>query len=228
MQVTERSAAAKTQGVAHARPSVEHWLRWSGLVPLPAFLALHLGRELALAGAGDVSDVLRRAPTAFGILTAALLVWLPLAVHVVLGAWLLGSRQSARQSLASDVPTSARVASRACSVVALLFIAYHARQYPLAVLLDEADASDAGFRLIGELSGTSWGVPLRGGAYLLGLAATVAHSGLAIHRALLARGLLGDLAKRQASARLCTLAATLLFFVGAAAVIRVASGALLR
>ena len=44
-----------TQQVAHARPAVERWLVLSGLVPLPAFLALHLARELSLAFATDVS-----------------------------------------------------------------------------------------------------------------------------------------------------------------------------
>jgi succinate dehydrogenase / fumarate reductase, cytochrome b subunit len=226
MQVTE-SAAAKTTGVAHDRSSVERWLRWSGLVPLPAFLALHLGRELSLALASDVSEVVRRGPGVFAVLSSALLVWLPLALHCALGVWVLTSGKP-RAVLSSDVETTVRIASRACSVVALLFIVYHARQYPLAALLGEADSRDAGFRLIGELSGTTWNVPARGGVYLFGLAASAAHAGLGVHRGLLAQGLLSSATKRRASARLCTVGAILLFTVGAAAVIRVASGVLLR
>lgn len=226
MQVTE-SAAAKTTGVAHERPSVERWLRWSGLVPLPAFLILHLGRELSLALTSDASEVVRHSPSAFGLLTSALLVWLPLTSHAALGLWTLTSGRAGLPR-SSDVPASARVASRTCAIVALLFVAYHARHYPLAALLGEADPRDAGFRLLGELSSTSFSIPVRGGVYLFGLAASVAHAGLAVHRGLLAEGLLGTAGKRRASARLCALGASSLFLVGAAAVIRVASGALLR
>jgi cytochrome c biogenesis protein CcdA len=82
--------------------------------------------------------------------------------------------------------------------------------------------------LVARLSATSWGVPLRGGAYLLGLAATVAHAGLAVHRALLREGFLRDARWRRRSAQLCAASAALLFTLGAAAVIRVASGTLLN
>lgn len=226
MHVTE-SAAAKTTGVAHERPSVERWLRWSGLVPLPAFLALHLARELSLALVTDTSEVVRRGPGAFALLTSALLVWLPLSLHAALGLWSATSGK-ARAALVHDVPAEARMASRICSVVALLFVVYHARQYPVATLLGEIDARDAGFRVLGELASTSFGVPVRGGAYLFGLAATVAHAGLSVHRGLLAEGLLGTAHKRRTSARLCASGAILLYLLGAAAVIRVASGSLLR
>lgn len=228
MQVTESSAAAKTEGVAHTRPSVERWLCWSGLLPLPAFLLLHLGRELSLATAKDVADVVRGTPSAFSVATSALLVWLPLTVHAALGVWSLTSRHPAPAPVEHEVGPPARLVSRLCSAVALLFVLYHARHYPLATLLGEADARDAGFRLIGELSGTRWGVPLRGAAYLLGLGATVSHAGLGVHRALLRLGILDGEGRRKASARLCTVVAVLLFCVGVAAVIRVASGVLLR
>jgi succinate dehydrogenase/fumarate reductase cytochrome b subunit len=225
--VTEPSAAAKTEGVAHTRPSVERWLCWSGLLPLPAFLLLHLGRELSLSMATDVEALVRSAPSAFSLVTAAVLVWLPLSVHAALGLWCLTSSRSALP-LEREVRAPARAVSRLCSIVALLFVLFHARQYPLATLLGEADARDAGFRLVAELAGTRWGVPLRGAAYVLGLAATVAHAGLGVHRALLGLGILDGESRRQASARLCTLASVLLFCVGVAAVIRVASGVLLR
>ena len=213
--------------MAHARSAVERWLRWSGLVPLPAFLLLHLARELALSAPDDVSQVVRQPPSTFGLLSSALLVWLPLALHCALALWQLSSSQRALPR-PTDVAKTARVASRVCAVFALLFLVYHARQYPLAVLLREADASDAGFRLLAELSGTSFGMPLRAGAYLFGLAATVAHAGLALHRALLAEGWLDQGPRRAISARWCATGAVLLFLAGAAAVIRVASGVLLR
>jgi succinate dehydrogenase/fumarate reductase cytochrome b subunit len=227
MQVTEPNAAAKTEGVAHARPSVERWLCWTGLLPLPAFLVLHLGRELSLSTATDITELVRSAPGAFSVVTSALLVWLPLTMHAALGVWSLTSKGSTL-GREREVQAPARLVSRCCGVVALLFVLFHARHYPLAVLLGEADARDAGFRLVAELSGTRWGVPLQGAAYVLGLAATVAHAGLGVHRALLGLGILDGEGRRQASARLCTVVAVLLFCVGMGAVIRVANGVVLR
>jgi succinate dehydrogenase/fumarate reductase cytochrome b subunit len=229
MQVTEEGAASRNTQLAHERPAVERWLSWSGLVPLPAFLLLHLTRELQLAFHDDVSDVLRPAPSMFGQVTSWLLVWLPLLVHGALGVFfLLGGRRLSPPSTGADVPALPRLVSRIGGALALLFVAYHTRSYSIAVWLGEADARDAGFRLLAELSSTRFGVPLLGGAYLLGLLATVTHAGLAVHRTLLVEGLLATAARRQASARACAGIAALLFGVGAAAVIRVASGVLLR
>jgi len=225
--VTEDGAASNTPQLAHERPAVERWLSWSGLVPLPAFLLLHLCRELQLAFASDVSDVLRTAPGALTRVSSWLLVWLPLSVHGALGVYLVvsGRRLAA---LPADVPRLARLVSRWTSVVALLFVVYHARSYALPVWLAEADPRDAGFRLLAELSSTWFGVPVLGGVYLLGLLATVTHAALALHRALLTEGLLATAARRQASARTCAAFGVVLFAFGAAAVIRVASGLLLR
>jgi hypothetical protein len=81
---------------------------------------------------------------------------------------------------------------------------------------------------LAELASFRFGVPLAGGAYLLGLLATATHAGLGIHRALLTQGVLKTEAQRRASARACAAFGSLAFLVGAAAVIRVASGVLLR
>jgi succinate dehydrogenase/fumarate reductase cytochrome b subunit len=196
-------------------------------VPLPAFLFLHLARELSWAFQNDVSDVLRPTPSALSQVTSWLLVWLPLFVHGALGVFFLvsGRRSTA---LSPDVPPLSRLVSRVSGAVALVFVAYHARTYAVSVWLAEADARDAGFRLLADLSSTKLGVPVLGGAYLLGLLATVTHAGLGVHRALAAEGLLATPARRQASARVCAGFGAVLFGVGAAAVIRVATGVLLR
>jgi succinate dehydrogenase hydrophobic anchor subunit len=213
--------------VAQGRPAVERWLRWSGLVPLPAFLLVHLGSELFHAFPSDVSDVVRRAPSLFTTLACALLVWVPLLLHVALAGWMLAKRRSL--TLPSEVmPRLPQLLARASALVAGAFVLYHAKSYALAVWLGEADARDAGFRLVAELSSTHLGVPLSGGAYLLGLLSTSTHAGIGVHRALLAEGYLQSAERRLLSARACTAFAVVCFCVGAAAVIRVASGVLLR
>ena len=226
MEGSEQPAASGAEQLAHARPAVERWLAWSGLVPLPAFLMLHLTRELSLAFATDVTEVLRPTPSLFVIFTSVLLVWLPLGVHVTLGSVRLLSR--AVPLLPGDVPAMARWVSRASAAVALAFLILHARSFSLAVWLGEAAPEDSGFRLVAELSSSHWGLPLLGAAYLLGLLATVAHASLGVHRGLLRVGLLSNASKRRASARWCAAFGSLAFCLGAAAVIRVASGVLLR
>ena len=226
MPGTEHSAGATAEQLAHARPAVERWLTWSGLIPLPVFLLLHLARELGLAFATDVSEVLRPAPSLLSTLTAWLLVWAPLVVHVGLASFFVLSGRKA-SPLPSDVPSLPRLLSRATSALTLLFLAYHARTYAFSVWLGDADARDAGFRLIAELSTTRFGVPLAAAAYLLGLLATVTHAGLGMHRGLMAEGFLTDPARRRASGRACALFGAACFCLGAAAVIRVASGLIL-
>ena len=226
MPGTEHSAGATAEQLAHARPAVERWLTWSGLIPLPVFLLLHLARELGLAFATDVHEVLRPAPGLLSTLTAWLLVWAPLVVHVGLaGFFVLSARKAS--ALPGDVARLPRLLSRLTSALTLLFLAYHARAYGLSVWLGDADARDAGFRLLAELSSTRFGVPFAAAAYLLGLLATVTHAGLGMHRGLLAEGFLTDPARRRASGRACAVFGAACFCLGAAAVIRVASGLIL-
>jgi hypothetical protein len=226
MPGTEHSAGATAEQLAHARPAVERWLTWSGLIPLPAFLLLHLAHELGLAFATDVSEVVRPAPSLFSMLTSWALVWAPLAVHVGLASFFVLSGRKI-STLPGDVARLPRTLSRVTSALALLFLAYHAQTFPLSVWRGDADAQDAGFRLIAELSSTRFGVPLAAAAYLLGLLATVTHAGLGMHRGLLAEGFLTDPARRRSSGRACTLFGAACFCLGAAAVIRVASGLIL-
>lgn len=227
MQGRESNAPSNAEQVAHRRTAVERGLVWTGLVPLPIFLALHVVHELGLAFASDVAEVARRAPGVLTLISSALLVWLPLSLHAGLGAWVVASGRKLTAPL-DDVPPLARALSRGSALAALAFLAHHAATFPLATLRGHAAPEDAGFRLIALLSSTTGGVPLAGSLYLLGLLATCTHAGLAVHRGLLSEGLLATAERRRRSARLCATFAVLSFALGAAAVIRVATGVLLR
>lgn len=224
--MTDDSAASEAEPLTHTRAAVERWLAWSGLLPLPLLLLLHLAHELRLAFATDVSEVLRPAAGVLARLAALLLIGSPLLLHVGLGSWLLLDRRG-RSQVVGDVDRLPRFVSRVAAVASLVFIIYHVRTFSLAVWLGEADPRDAGFRLVAELSSTIHGIPLVGAAYLLGLLATATHCGLSVHRAVLVQGWLPTQAKRRRSARCCAAFSALLFCLGAAAVIRVAGGALL-
>lgn len=226
MQGTEQSASAQAETLPRARPAVERWLTWSGLIPLPVFLLLHLSTELYRSFAADVSDWERAAPGGFQVVTVALLVWAPLCVHVGLGSWLLLMGRA--QPRETDVARMPRVFSRVCALLALVFLLQHTRELVGAVWLGESDARDLGFVLLASLSSTRWGLPLHATVYLLGLLATLAHAALGTHRGLLGEGLLPSAASRRRSANCCATLAVLLFGVGAFAVIRVASGSFLH
>jgi hypothetical protein len=222
IEKTEGRAASSSEGVAHVRSAVERWRTWTGLVPLPVFLVLHLAHELSRAFATDVTELLRPAPSTFAQVTSVLLVWVPLGLHVAL------SIRAPSPPRAVDVPKPARLLSRVSGWLSLPFLVYHGRGYALAVWQEEAAAEDAGFRLLAELSSATAGVPLAAGLYLLGLLVTTSHAGLGVHRGLLTLGLLETQRKRRLSARACAASAALSFVLGATAVIRVASGTLLR
>jgi hypothetical protein len=227
MQVTETSAASNAEQLAHGRTAVERWLTWTGLLPLPVFMLLHLGRELSLAFADDVSDVLRPPPTMFSRLTGLLLVWLPLGIHALLAGWLLLARRTLTP-LSQDVPPMARLTSRVTSWLALAFVVHHGQTFAIEVWRGRAAGEDAGFRLLSLLASSSHGVPLSSAAYLVGLGCSVTHAALGVHRGLLAEGWLATVERRQRSARLCAAIGALLFAIGSLAVIRVASGVFLR
>lgn len=220
-------APSIAEDVAHVRPAVERWLTWSGLIPLPAFLVLHLLRELSLSFVSNVTDVERAAPSWFAQTSALLLVWLPLAVHVGLAIF-RRVRRRPPPPVRVDVAALPQQVSRASSWLSLLFVLHHGGGFALPAWRGDVSATDAGFRLLAELSSTTGGVPLGGATYLLGLAVTAAHAGLGVHRGLLLEGLLSSTERRRRSARACAVVAAASFCVGAAAVIRVASGVLLR
>ncbi len=227
MQVTDETQASTTEPVTRPRPAVERWLALSGALPLPVFLALHLGREAVLAGASDVAELVRPAPSVLSTITMVCLVWLPLLLHAALGLWFLVTGRKLTL-LTFDPPAFLRDLSRLASVPALGFVLYHAQEYAVPAWFGQVDPRDAGFRLVAALSSTRSGFPVLAGGYLLGLLATLVHAGIGVHRALLAEGVLHTSARRHGSARFCAAAALVLFSIGASAVIRAAGGSLLK
>jgi succinate dehydrogenase/fumarate reductase cytochrome b subunit len=191
-------------------------------------LTVHLLVELRHAFASDVQELQRHSPGWLELLAGAALVWLPIALHLGLGGWLLLSGRSLAPRPDASLARLPRLLSRATAALAALFLLWHARTYALAVWLSEADARDAGFRLLAELSSTRFGMPLAGAAYVAGLLATCTHAAIGIHAALLRLGRLTSEARRSRSARACAAFGVVTFCLGAAAVIRVASGVLLR
>jgi succinate dehydrogenase / fumarate reductase cytochrome b subunit len=142
-----------------------------GIVPLTAFLTLHLAFNAALALASDSfrSFAEKLAGSPFWLVLEVTLVWVPLVVHVLYVVRF--AQPPAIQTSATGI-----LLRRLSGVGTLLFLAYHLLQFRVPLALGQLEAADISQTLYTELSSTtSSGAPLVAGLYLLGLAATAVH-----------------------------------------------------
>jgi succinate dehydrogenase / fumarate reductase cytochrome b subunit len=195
----------------------------SGVLPLGLFLTAHLGVCGAALFGRDVfvGTVTRVDQAPLLHVLEVLFIYLPLAVHGGLGAWMVVTRQALPSR-----PYSRALgrALRASGIVALAFIAWHA--WALRVRGSGSGAAEYYSRLAETLSSTWWtasaspewrGVPFVALAYLVGVAATVFH---------FAVGLWGfGVSWRGARAGLaCAALGTVLVLLGANTVVCFATG----
>jgi succinate dehydrogenase/fumarate reductase cytochrome b subunit (b558 family) len=157
----------------------------SGVVPLGAFLVLHVVTNArALRGEFAFEQAVRAQARIPGLpVVEALVVFAPLLVHAAMGAWLVATRRPLGEG-ASPYPRALAVAMRATGVVAIVFLALHLpdlrfRAEMVASLASPASARPDGGVLLtllaAELSSTWHGIPLRAVAYLAGSACVVFH-----------------------------------------------------
>ncbi len=180
MRSTRVTEAAAPAAVEASPTLVQRVFSLAGLVPLGAFLVLHLvvnARALRGEPAFEAATDATHAVPGFRLLVA-LLVYVPLVLHSILGLWLwLGTSVEARAAAVAASPYPPAVASmlRFTGVLTLAFLLLH---------LTEMRAFSPGSRppggvlltlLSANLSSTWRGVPLRGLAYLAGTFAVTVH-----------------------------------------------------
>jgi succinate dehydrogenase / fumarate reductase cytochrome b subunit len=147
----------------------------TGVVPLGAFLLLHLTLNLRALG-GDAAfahavDALERVP---GLpLLEAVFVFGPLLVHGVVGLWLVVTGTPLASP--SPYPRSVRIAMRVTGVLVVAFLAMHLSEFRFRVPGARLDGAQLGTSLAADLSSTWGGVPWRGVAYLVGTACVTFH-----------------------------------------------------
>ena len=147
----------------------------SGVVPLGAFLVVHLflnaralGGGWAFAGTVDALDRLPGLP-----IVEALLVFAPLVFHGGLGLWLVATRRPL--SPQAPYPRGLRFAMRVTGVVVLAFLCVHLPALRFRVPGTRLGGGELATLLDAELSSTSHGVPWRGLVYLVGTACVTLH-----------------------------------------------------
>lgn len=175
---------------AARRSPAELALAVTGAVPLPVFLVLHLAHEAWLSGARDVGEVLRPGAGALALGSSLLLVWVPLGVHALLGAWF------ALRGHARATPPAPSLLLKLSGLGALPFLAWHTATFLPAELGGPAASADAGFRLLEQVTAMPAGIAWNAFFYLFGLLATTLHAALGMERVLLGSGALRSLRAR--------------------------------
>jgi succinate dehydrogenase / fumarate reductase cytochrome b subunit len=190
----------------------------SGIVPLGAFVAVHL---VTTASALGGQARFERVFAARGWVTATVLVLvvLPLAFHAFYGAYLAATKPE-EAALPSWLPRLRRTASFAT----LAFVVGHVIEVPARMWAGSFDAGALFTLMTAHLSSTWHSIPVVAVAYLVGVAATLAHFGLGLWAYLPASGVAMADGARRALGWTLVVGGTLLFLVAANTVVFFATG----
>jgi len=147
----------------------------SGVVPLGAFIVLHLALNARALWGGwafvGTVDALHRIP---GLpLVEALLVFAPLLFHGALGLWLVATRTTLAPP--APYPRGMRIAMRASGVGVLAFLALHLPAIRFHLRATRLGGGELATLLDAQLSTTWHGVPWQGLVYLAGTACVTLH-----------------------------------------------------
>lgn len=146
----------------------------SGVVPLGAFLVLHLWVASAAVGSRDVYDRqlgFLHGGALLGLLEV-LLVLVPLAYHGAYGVVRALRPRDPEHAYANDVMA---MLERASGVVVLVFVVAHFWELRLQTFTSGLPVAAYSTKLTADLSSTWAGIPWIALGYLVGIAATVFH-----------------------------------------------------
>jgi succinate dehydrogenase/fumarate reductase cytochrome b subunit (b558 family) len=194
----------------------------SGVVPLGAFLLLHLWTAAALLGSHAVYDrqVSFLHGAGLGVLEVVLILG-PLLFHAAYGMWIGLQRRPREHAYDSDLMLSLE---RVSGVIVLVFVVAHLWETRVPTWTGHLLVGSYSTKLVEQLSSLQGGIPWIALGYLVGMAATVFH----LVNGLTSFSITWGLTKTpiaQRRARLFFRAAGLLFFViGSATIIELATG----
>lgn len=197
----------------------------SGVVPLGAFLVLHLWTATqALLGRERFEDaVLESNARAFGTVFEFALVWLPLLFHAGYGVALTFRSQVNVQRYPYG-KNWGYVMQRVSGLVAMCFVGFHLYQYRWQRWNGKLTEADFYGELCASLSSTHAGVPWMALAYLVGSAAVIFHFAYGLHGFCFSWGITTTRAGTRLSSAVFGSFGVVLFALAAAVVIFFATG----
>jgi succinate dehydrogenase / fumarate reductase cytochrome b subunit len=147
----------------------------SGVLPLGAFLVLHLSVNLrALRGEAAFASAVDAIQRARGLwLLELAVVFAPLALHGALGLWMAVTRRSLR--VPSPYSPGVAAAMRATGLVVAAFLAAHLLELRFGTPGGRLDGRALGSVLAADLSATRFGVPWRAVGYLVATGCVAFH-----------------------------------------------------
>jgi succinate dehydrogenase / fumarate reductase cytochrome b subunit len=147
----------------------------SGVVPLGAFIVLHLAfNARALWGDWAFASTVESLERIPGLaVLESLLVFAPLVFHGALGLWLVATRRPLAPP--APYPPGLRIAMRASGVGVLAFLALHLPAIRFHERSTRLGAGELATLLDAQLSTTWHGVPWQGLVYLAGTACVTFH-----------------------------------------------------
>jgi succinate dehydrogenase / fumarate reductase cytochrome b subunit len=195
------------------------WFALSGVVPLGAFLVVHLVMTASgLAGGARFGRVF--AHRAWVTAAIALLVLVPLAFHAGYGAYLAAARGGD-----ASLPSWRPRLRRAAALGTLAFVVAHLVELPGPVWTGGIEEGALFDRVGAHLSSTWHGVPFVAVLYLAGVAATLAHFGLELWVFFPAMGITLAAGGQKALAWGIAATASLLFLLAGDTIVYFATGA---
>ncbi len=211
------------EDLAPPRSTARKLFSLSGVVPLGAFVLLHLWTTAALLTSQSTYErqvgVLHGGPVTVAL--EVVLILLPLAFHGGYGTWLALQKRPKVHAYGTDLRLSLE---RISGLVVLLFVIAHLRATLVPAWSGELVVGSYSTRLVEQLSTLGWGIPWTALGYLIGLAATAFHLATGLTSFVTTWGYVrGPRAERRAQLFLRGLGIAL-FAIGAATIITVATG----
>lgn len=167
-------------GSAHGsgRAAFERVFALTSVVPLAGFAVLHLGSYArVLFGATTLGD--RHALSALALGVEAVVVWLPLAVHVALAGPLWLRRRTQTTAPGQAAPLALH---RLAGALLAPFVVEHFVRFRWPIVRGDRYPAESVLALARELSSTVAGIPLLAAWHALGTLALSFHLGFGLAR----------------------------------------------
>jgi succinate dehydrogenase/fumarate reductase cytochrome b subunit (b558 family) len=195
----------------------------TGVVPLGAFLVLHLWITASIVGSRAIYDRqigFVHGGALLGVLEVVL-VLVPLGYHAVYGVWRSLQPRDPKHAYANDLML---VLQRASGVVVLVFVVAHLWELRVQTWTSGLPVSAYSTKLVEDLSATSSGIPWIALGYLVGIGATVFHLVNGMTSFCTTWGCTPTVASQRGARAIFRVAGIVLFALGAGIVIQLATG----